>query len=573
MNALKGQLGWTHVFGPSHYSIQAAPIARKPIHGQPKTGAMVRIKAGLKDLFHEYCSNSTVHGVSYISSRRSLLERMWWLVVIVLALYGCGRLIGKVYNKWNANPVIVSLDEHPTPVWTIPFPAVTICPAAKIRSKLMNFTDSFYRFAYGTRNETLNPTELDELLAVLQICDRFFHSSLRNLSFDETKSKVDLVSILRRLSIQQSDTFMMCKMHDISCDKKFTQTITEEGICFTYNGFSQNDMFRTGVLHDDYKYLSETKTATNWSLEEGYKLGTPIGSHPIRAFGAGFGAGLTVQLMSFNEDIEQHCREDQGFKVILHASNEYPQVLKNFILVTLARDIKIAVRPLIVRTDESLRSYGSERRQCYFIWERQLKFFRTYSRGNCELECLANFTLKICGCVKFSMPRSNGTRMCSTREMKCVLRAEPKLLKKSAQHRLQQQSSFAVPCNCLPACTSLLYDAEITQSTYNFHETLNLRYAPIWPPVREFVSRKQISKLGIYFKEAMFLTSKRDELYTAIDFVANCGGILGLCLGISLFSLVELLYYCLLRPLALVRKSVRVKPAVVQVKDDTRIRF
>ncbi|XP_058826840.1 pickpocket protein 28-like [Topomyia yanbarensis] len=576
MHALKNQLGWTHVFGPRHPSEPVYPLPhhRKPIHGpKPKSRTSVQLRTGLRDLFREYCSTSTVHGVSYISSRRSRLERIWWFVVIVLAVYGCGRLIEKVYRKWDENPVIVSFDEQPTPVWTIPFPAITICPAAKIRSELMNFTESFYRFAYGTRNETLDQASLDELLAVLQICDRFFHSSVQNLSFDGVKSTVDLVSVLRRLSILQNDTFMMCKMHGFSCSKMFTQTITEEGVCFTYNGFSQNDMFRKGVLHGDYEYLTETKTVTNWSLEDGFKFGTPLGSHPIRAFGAGFGAGLTVQLMSFNSDIEQHCREEQGFKVMLHSPNDYPRVQKNFVLVTLARDITIAVRPLIVRTADALRSYSPKRRQCYFSWERELKFFRIYSQSNCELECITNFTLKICGCVKFSMPRSNGTRMCSTWEMKCVLGAQPKLLKKYAQQRLKNLGNFAVPCNCIPSCTALLYDAEITQSTYDFQRTLELRYAPIWPPIRDFISKKQISKLGIYFKEAMFLSSKRNEVYGTIDFVANCGGILGLCLGISLFSLVELLYYCLVRPLMLVRQSIEVKPTVIQVTDGINSRF
>lgn len=47
------------------------------------------------------------------------------------------------------------------------------------------------------------------------------------------------------------------------------------------------------------------------------------------------------------------------------------------------------------------------RRQCYFDEERHLKFFKVYSETNCELECIANYTLSICGCVKFSMPRKN----------------------------------------------------------------------------------------------------------------------------------------------------------------------
>lgn len=49
------------------------------------------------------------------------------------------------------------------------------------------------------------------------------------------------------------------------------------------------------------------------------------------------------------------------------------------------------------------------------------------------------------------------------------------------------------------------------------------------------------------------MTSKRSELYGMTDFLANCGGIMGLCMGISLLSLVELVYFCSVRPVMLYR--------------------
>lgn len=65
----------------------------------------------------------------------------------------------------------------------------------------------------------------------------------------------------------------------------------------------------------------------------------------------------------------------------------------------------ISIRPKIITTSDGLKHYEPHRRQCYFQRERRLRYFNTYSQTNCELECLANFTLSECGCVKFSMPR------------------------------------------------------------------------------------------------------------------------------------------------------------------------
>ncbi len=79
-------------------------------------------------LFMDYSANSTVHGVKYLGERkRHWSERAFWLVAFIIAVYGCGNLIINIYIKWQQTPVIVSFAEKSTPVWSVPFPAVTIC--------------------------------------------------------------------------------------------------------------------------------------------------------------------------------------------------------------------------------------------------------------------------------------------------------------------------------------------------------------------------------------------------------------------------------------------------------------
>lgn len=57
----------------------------------------------------------------------------------------------------------------------------------------------------------------------------------------------------------------------------------------------------------------------------------------------------------------------------------------------------------------------------------------------------------------------------------------------------------------------------------------------------------QPARLSIFFKENQFITSHRSELFGPTDFLANCGGLLGLFMGASFLSLVELVYFCTLR--------------------------
>jgi Amiloride-sensitive sodium channel len=60
----------------------------------------------------------------------------------------------------------------------------------------------------------------------------------------------------------------------------------------------------------------------------------------------------------------------------------------------------------------------------------------------------------------------------------------------------------------------------------------------------QFFSRFEYTHITIYFRESEIFSSQRSEVYGSTDFLASCGGLLGLCLGISVLSLLEIVYYC-----------------------------
>jgi len=89
------------------------------------------LKKAIKEIYHEYCTNTSIHGVQYLGENRPIKEKCFWMVVFIISIYCCTILIRSVYLKWNETPVIVSFSEKSTPVWSIPFPAVTICSETK----------------------------------------------------------------------------------------------------------------------------------------------------------------------------------------------------------------------------------------------------------------------------------------------------------------------------------------------------------------------------------------------------------------------------------------------------------
>lgn len=70
----------------------------------------------LRKLFNEYSDNSTVHGVRYAVESKTLLERIWWILVIISSIFVCIFFILNIHNKWSRSPVIVSFSSKPTPV-------------------------------------------------------------------------------------------------------------------------------------------------------------------------------------------------------------------------------------------------------------------------------------------------------------------------------------------------------------------------------------------------------------------------------------------------------------------------
>ncbi|KAL9703316.1 hypothetical protein quinque_006834 [Culex quinquefasciatus] len=513
------------------------------------------LRSGLKDLLLEYCSGSSIHGVQYMGSQnRSWCERFWWMVVFGMSVGSCAFLIHQTYDKWDQTPVIVSFAEKSTPVWQIPFPAVTICPQTKVDIILFNFTKEFEEFKQLSLEDRLSHNRSEEILAMMQLCERnFFQVFLTRSNFPNTTTSLNYGGIIQNMSLSIFDFLVECRLvgEIVPCHELFTETMTEDGICATFNGISANDLLRTEVLQSEVPYISATEPSPHWTQDSGYSTQANLSANPYRTLGSGAGAGLFLLLRTIDADIDYLCRGPvQGFKVLFHSPADYPQISKKFFHIPMDAAVNMAIKPQMITTNTRLRAYTPELRHCFFNHERHLQFFRVYSQDNCELECLTNYTLRHCGCVKFSMPRTNQTRTCDPAEIDCMFDAETLLLEMDlTQHRENSAGgNFRARCNCLPGCTSIQYDAEITQTDFEW-----MNWVRSMKGKAEKIESMQISYLGIYYKEPQFMTSKRSELYGMTDFLANCGGIMGLCMGISLLSLVELVYFCSVRPAMLYR--------------------
>ncbi|XP_039296208.1 pickpocket protein 28-like isoform X2 [Nilaparvata lugens] len=446
------------------------------------------------------------------------------LFSFLLSLY----LINGLWIQWNESPVIVSFEEKLTPIWDVPFPAVTICSKNKVRRTVFNYT------AVTEKNSSeLTVYEKKKLFDAQLLCQR---TNSSNKAYGSETLNESSIAFLEEIA---EKFFFDCfwrkdKLHH-QCRDVFDPIMTNEGYCITINSLNHSDIYHQDGLNS--KYLKSFPNSTDWNLEGGYKSQPPSITHPRRSVRPGIKFGLEISLTAKNEDFDSECSGDsQGFMVILHNPAEIATASNQFYNLPPNQELFLAVKPNMMTTSSNLLSYSPEHRQCYFAHERKLAFFKVYTQKNCELECQTNYTLNLCGCVYFYMPRAKDTPICGAGfdQMICGIFYAysdefPDLIE---EFKSISELRIGPNCNCLQSCTSLEYEAETSQGALS---------------IKGGMADRSYSKVTIYFKDPQFIATHRSALYGLYDFLGKCGGLLGLTNGFCILSLVEIIYYLTLR--------------------------
>lgn len=73
-----------------------------------------------RNIFREFTQKTTIHGLEYVNEPDlSYGERFWWLAVIIISVTMCTYLINETYNKWQRNPLLVTLNDKSIPVQNV----------------------------------------------------------------------------------------------------------------------------------------------------------------------------------------------------------------------------------------------------------------------------------------------------------------------------------------------------------------------------------------------------------------------------------------------------------------------
>lgn len=223
---------------------------------------------------------------------------------------------------------------------------------------------------------------------------------------------------------------------------------------------------------------------------------------------------------------------------IVHSPFEHPLSYKDyeFCEFSYGTALEVLIEPEVIVSDEYLKHYSKEKRRCIFEDENEMKFYKIFTQKNCEMECLSALVIKACKCVPYFFISDGRTPICTIQDMECVRYWELWTLQKEEGYDLEKL------CNCFPPCNSIKYNFNIITKKLK-NET-----------------NDEIT-ITFKFKDSYYTPLKRHQLFTVVDFVSQCGGILGLFSGISFLSVIELFYLIVIRKLSDALKTVTTRQA------------
>ena len=116
--------------------------------------------------FRTFLEASSIHGLTYISTTRSLF-RIFWTLVVITGFTGAGFLIYESFQSWEESPVSTTVET--LPITELTFPKVTVCPPKN------TYTNLNYDLMMAENITLDNDTRKEYANYVLDLLQDHFH--------------------------------------------------------------------------------------------------------------------------------------------------------------------------------------------------------------------------------------------------------------------------------------------------------------------------------------------------------------------------------------------------------------
>ena len=346
------------------------------------------------------------------------------------------------------------------------------------------------------------------------------------------------------------------------------------------------DLRGFGINHDGGGFPTDISDTCHWFTPLVQEPSDPSDLWTINPSARnGLVNGLQLTLDAESYDYASSETGTEGFFLSILHHLDIPIMRNTGINIEVGQSNNIVVKPTLMSTTEGARSrFNPQERQCYFEDEITLKHlphdnsFR-HDISNCLFEATLQKIESECQCIPTYFTDVSEFPSCQGQQVSCM----NDLKERIGEFRAIMDNGTQKLC--LSNCKDQTFSVSLTQASYpnshsfvhtkeyllihnkllkNCHGDRNASLHQSYPTLcttlldktanqqeieKEVVryAKENIAKVNIFFKDPFVKKIVREEKISQIAFVGNVGGLLGLFLGFSFISSLEIFYMIFLQ--------------------------
>ncbi|XP_070560652.1 acid-sensing ion channel 1C-like isoform X1 [Ptychodera flava] len=225
--------------------------------------------------------------------------------------------------------------------------------------------------------------------------------------------------------------------------------------------------------------------------------------------------GLSVNLDVNQWDYNVGPRVGAGFQLMLYEQGDVPLISDLGFAVAPGEDVRVGIE--VTKVVNLPPPHG-------ICGEKSLKYYNRYSVNACQMECKTDHVVEHCGCKAFFMP--GNANVCDVKQYyNCLQYAEFSFTNKT--------------CDCPVPCTQVIYKPSLSHAKYPSDAYATYLESAYGYPREVFTAN--MAKVDVYFQELSVTEITQEKAYGVFALLCDIGGSLGLWLGGSILTVMEII--------------------------------
>ncbi|XP_005175804.1 sodium channel protein Nach [Musca domestica] len=452
-----------------------------------------RFRLALGDTFLEYAMRTKVSGIWLLRPTKTHGVTKYIWSSVLLSLFSLAVYLSlQLWLKFYSYPILNTI-ANDVAITDVPFPGVTVCSP-----KVIN-VDRVKRF--------MNKLNIPPGYDLQKIAEGFDYL---NAFTDQTWLPTNTSSF--------NQTYQILLLNNITT---YEAAVAVSAGCddFVRRCFWGNEEFNCRQKNEYLSFVPTTSylgPCCSFNFHPQNESYVPFSSNTF---------GIDGGLSFIGVEGSEHDTST-GLIVLVHHPMDFATEAASSVTITSNSESFIEISPTVQAASTEVIELPAKKRDCLTSDEVSGNIYR---QAACVLQCESETILEKCHCNPYHLPKfSPDVRMCLLNDSECYSR--------------NFDNFKSVRCeNCLPNChdvtyNTLAYKTDILLHNYSvnhFHKRLN--YSKDMFIVHLFLSRQVVPSIH------------KVTVMSWIGLLSDLGGVFNLCLGLSMISVVEFVYYCTYR--------------------------